>query len=433
MLSVIEPMPPVADCVMPWDGPVADTVAVIGKARRDCGDTFVVDSGSDRYMFLFSAAGLRAFYGAPETQASKGVADWKMLARKLPDELFNGRRTLPHELFGRVAVSGYLDALEEAISMQLAELKPGHEIEMFDFSRRLAHRMGLASWAGREVLHSSRFDELVTVLDALDGAEAFVAPARMRQVALTNKASERQAMAQAEEILADSISGRSQPADDLLDTIVASWDDATGAERINGVARDVILVHIASMSNFYAALGWSLVHLVQHPDVLARVQSASGQGPDEDLASRCVLESIRIAQRSIMLRTVLEPVEIETGTQVYRVLPGATLATFLPLTNLDGAPGLARYNPDRWQGRNFISPAGLPTEAITTFGHGAHACPARPFSVTAIVRVIERLFSAYALQPRFSDAEPLPGQIGGVARAAAPCTVVVSPRTTPGT
>lgn len=427
-LPVIDPMPPVAACVLPWDGTVTNTVATIGQARSDCGDTFVVDSGEDRYLFLFSAAGLHAFYTVPETQASKGIADWKMLRRKLPDELFIGRRTLPHELFGRVAVAGYLDALEEAISLQLAELDGGCEIELFDFSRRLGHRLGLASWAGREVLRSVRFDELTAALDALDGAEAFVAPERMREVALNNKAAERRAMAQAEEILAESIGARAGPGNDLLGTIVTRWDDTAGAERMAGITRDVILVHIGSMSNLFAALGWSLVHLVQHPDVLARLRSGQDQGTDADLASRCVLESIRIGQRSIMLRTVLEPVAVDDGSQAYDVSPGATLATFLPLTNLAGAPGLDLYDPDRWRGQRPVSPAGLPAEAITTFGHGPHACPARPFSVTAIVRVIERLFGAYDLERRFSGAEPRPGQIGGVARAAAPCPVAVTPR-----
>ncbi|MYL02940.1 MAG: cytochrome P450 [Acidimicrobiaceae bacterium] len=428
-LPVIDPMPPVADCVLPWDGPVADTVATIGRARSDCGDTFVVDSGEDRYLFLFTPAGLAAFYAVPEKQASKGIADWKMLRRKLPDELFIGRRTLPHELFGREAVASYLGALEDAISLQLAELSDGCEIELFDFSRRLGHRLGLASWAGREVLGSARFDELIAALDALDGAEAFVAPARMREVARTGKATEQQAMAQATEILAASIGARSVPGDDLLGTIIQRWDDTSGAERMTGIARDVILVHIGSMSNLFAALGWSLVHLVQHPGVLARLRSGSEREADADLASRCVLESIRIGQRSIMLRTVLEPVVVDDGSQAYDVAPGATLATFLPLTNLAGAPGLGHYNPDRWRGQRPVSPAGLPAEAITTVGHGPHACPARPFSVTAIVRVIERLFGAYDLERRFSGAEPRPGQIGGVARAAAPCNVAVTPRT----
>lgn len=425
-LPLITPMPRVADCVLPWDGPVSDTVAAIGTARSACGDTFVIDGGDDRYLFLFSPAGLRDFYAVPEQQASKGIADWKMLVRKLPDELFDGRRTLPHELFTRPNVTGYLEALEEAISIQLSELRPGGEIDLFDFTRRLGHRMGLASWSGREILHSDRFDELVEALDVLDGSEAFVAPTRMQEVAQTEKAAEREAMAKAEQILAHSIAARRSPAGDLLDMILERWADTSGSERLVGVARDVILVHIGSMSNLFAALGWSLVHLVQHPDVLARVRAK--QDADHDLVSRCALESTRIGQRSIMLRTVLEPVTIDDGSQTYEVSPGASLATFLPLTNMESGPGLDRYDPDRWKGPRLVSPPGLPSELVITFGVGPHACPARPFSVTAMSRVIERLFEAYDLEPRFDNPKPRPDQIGGVARAADPCPVAVRAR-----
>ena len=419
-------MPQVADCVLPWDGPVSDTVAAIGAARSACGDTFVIDGGDDRYLFLFSPTGLRDFYAVPEEQASKGIADWKMLVRKLPDELFDGRRTLPHELFTRPNVTGYLEALEIAITMQLSELSPGDEIDLFDFTRRLGHRMGLASWGGREILRSDRFEELIEALDELDGSEAFVAPTRMQEVAQSQKAAEREAMATAEQILADSIATRHQPVDDLLDMILQRWADASGSERLIGVARDVILVHLGSMSNLFAALGWSLVHLVQHPDVLARVRAK--QDGDQDLVSRCVLESTRIGQRSIMLRTVLEPVTIDDGSQTYEVSPGASLATFLPLTNMEAGPGLDRYDPDRWKGPRLVSPPGLPSELVITFGVGPHACPARPFSVTAMSRVIERLFDTFDLEPRFDDPKPRPDQIGGVARAADPCQVVVRTR-----
>ena len=422
-LPLITPMPTVADCVLPWDGTVKDTVAAIAAARSACGDTFVIDSGDDRYLFLFSPAGLKDFYAVPEQQASKGIADWKMLVRKLPDELFDGRRTLPHELFTRPNVSGYLDALGEAISLQFAELHPGTEIDLFDLTRRLGHRMGLASWGGHEVLRSDRFEELVEALDVLDGSEAFVAPTRMREVARSEKAAEKAAMARAEQILADSIATRRSPVGDLLDMILERWADAPDSERLTGVARDVILVHIGSMSNLFAALGWSLVHLVQNPDVLARVRASHRD--DHDLVSRCVLESTRIGQRSIMLRTVLEPVAIDDGSQTFEVSPGATLATFLPLTNMNAGPGLDRYDPDRWNGPRLASPSGLPPELVITFGVGPHACPARPFSVTAMSQVIERLFDAYDLEPLFDDPKPRPDQIGGVARAADPCLVAV--------
>ena len=90
-----------------------------GLGARRCpprlGDTFIVDSGEDRYLFTFSPIGVARLYGLPEDRASKGIADWRMLRRKLPDELFAGRRTLPHQLFGRDDVAAYLRNVERAV------------------------------------------------------------------------------------------------------------------------------------------------------------------------------------------------------------------------------------------------------------------------------------------------------------------------------
>ena len=49
---------------------------------------------------VFSPDALRAFYALPESDASKGLADYRMLVRKLPPELFAGVRTMAHDLFG---------------------------------------------------------------------------------------------------------------------------------------------------------------------------------------------------------------------------------------------------------------------------------------------------------------------------------------------
>ena len=108
MPAAIDPFPPVADASLPWDREIDDPVATLAAARDACGDTFVVAGPEYPTLFLFSAAGVRSFYELPEAEASKGVADWMMLRRKLPDELFDGRRTMPHELFGRDDVRTYL-------------------------------------------------------------------------------------------------------------------------------------------------------------------------------------------------------------------------------------------------------------------------------------------------------------------------------------
>ena len=419
-------MPPKAGCTLPWDGPVSDAVATIAEARAECGDTFVIDSGADRYLFVFSPQGLKRLYQLPEHEASKGIADVKMLLRKLPEEIFQGRRMLPHELFAARPLSEYLNAFDLAISRQASRLRPGECIDLFDFARQLGHTLGLASWAGIEILDSAALANLINALDQLDGSESFVAPTRMREVAAQGKTAERAALAEAEQILARMIKRRRSPKGDLSDEIISRWQDAPEPERLTGIARDIILLHMASMSNLFAAIGWTLVHLAEHPQVLARIRARAA--PDQDLASKCAMESIRIAQQSIVLRTVLSTLMIDDGARLYQASPGVTLATFLPLTNRFSDQRLDAYNPDRWQGARPELPAGVPAEAVTTFGHGAHACPARPFSIAVISRVVDRIFTQYDLEPLFHTALPRPDQIGGVARSRKPCRVMVRAR-----
>jgi cytochrome P450 len=420
-LPAVEPLPPLAPISLPWDEPVPDPVATIGAARAEHGDTFCVDSGEDRYLFLFSPQGVRSFYELPEASASKGVADWRMIRRKLPDELFDGRRTPMHELFGRANTAAYLVQLDGALDTTLAELGPQGELDVFPFTRRLGHRLGLACWGGEASATGDRFERLVAALDVLDGSDAFVRPDLMAEVARNGKRNERAALTACDDAVGETVDERlaGPPQDDLLARIIERWQDEPVDVLRRGVARDVVLVHLGSMSNMFAALGWTVVHLLQHPELAAEV--AAG---DAALAERCALESTRLAQRSIMLRHVLAPVEVADEDRVYRLEPGATIATLLPLTNLTSAPGLDGYDPSRWKGRRLRDVHELAAvELVTAFGHGSHTCPAQPFSLAAMSRTVMRLFGQLDLEPRFSVAEPLPSQIGGVARAAAPCPV----------
>jgi len=419
-------MPPVAEAALPWDRELADPVTTLAAARTACGDTFVVEGPDHPTLFLFSPEGVRSFYALPEAAASKGVADWMMLRRKLPDELFAGRRTMPHELFGRDDVRSHLAQLDAAIDVAFAELGAEGTVDVFAFARRLGHRMGLAAWAGERPSRAERFDALVVALDELDGSAAFVHPEAMAAVAASGKHAERAAMAQVEALMTSTVRARDELApddrpDDLFTRVMELWSDVDEPERTTGIARDVILVHLASMSNLFAASGWMLGQLALHPDVLARVRAG-----EEGLLERCALESTRLGQRSVMLRAFLAPCEVRDEQHTYQVAPDAQIATLLPLTNTTAAPGLDTYDPDRWSRRRLRDDAALPArELVTTFGHGEHTCPAQPFSLAAMCRSAERLVDRYELEaaPGFTAITPLAVQIGGVARSQAPCEV----------
>ena len=422
--SLPTPAPPVAEGTgLPWDVPVDDAVGEIAAARARHGDTFVVASGSDRYLFTFSPTGVESFYALPEEQASKGVADYLMLRRKLPDEIFVGRRVLPNSLFRRDDVASYLANLHWALNQTVAELGSGGSVDLFDLTRRLGHRMGLASWAGPGSAEGDAFERLVSAFDTLDGSDAFVRPDAMAAVAVSDKRAERSALEEVAAVVGEAVHrvDSGEVADTaLFGRIVEAWSAEPAADRIRGIGMDVALIHIASMSNLMAALGWAMVDLLEHPPELNAVV-----GGDAELAQRCALESTRLAQRSIMSRAVLAPVDLDTGDATYRVPAGWTIATLLPLLNSSVAPGLERWSPDRWHRHRLADQDGLPSPMlVTAFGHGRHSCPAQPFSLAAMTSAMTRLLGHYRMTPRWASyPQPVPQQIGGVARAAGRCPV----------
>jgi cytochrome P450 len=421
------PAPPCAEGTgLPWDVPVGDAVAAIAAARARHGDTFVVQSGADRYLFTFSRAGVESFYALTEETASKAVADYLMLRRKLPDEIFTGRRTLPNTLFRRDDVSAYLANLDRALEQTRAELGPNGSADVFDLTRRLGHRMGLASWAGPGSAEGEPFERLVRAFDTLDGSDAFVHPDRMAEVAATNKRAERAALNEVAEIVTGAVHRYDTGHRDgqaLFGRIVDAWTSESSEDasaRLRGIALDVALIHVASMSNLAAALGWALVDLLEHSAALERVRL-----DDKEFAQRCALESTRLAQRSIMTRTVLSPVDFDAGEVTYRVPSGWNIATLLPLLNTSAAQGLEQWEPDRWTRHRLTEQDALPSPMlVTAFGHGRHSCPAQPFSLAAMTAASTQLLREYRMTPRWtSHPLPVPAQIGGVARAAGPCPV----------
>ncbi|MDG4668961.1 cytochrome P450 [Mycobacterium sp. 236(2023)] len=418
MTAAPVPVPPSApETGLPWDVTVGDAVAAIHEARTTHGDTFAVHSGDDRYLFTFSPAGVESFYALPEESASKGLADFLMLKRKLPDEIFDGRRTLPTSLFRKDDVASYLTNLAAALESTGTELGAEGTTDLFALTRRLGHRMGLASWAGPGCADGDAFERLVRDFDALDGSDAFVHPDAMAQVAATGKRVEREALDDIVDVVGASVAAHDGG---LFGRIVDAWADESGDRRLRGIALDVALIHNASMSNLMAALGWAVVDLLRHPDDRARV--AAG---DTDWAQKCALESIRLAQRSIMARTVLRPVDLDTGDVTYRVPAGWTIATLLPLLNTSATPGLEHWEPDRWSGYRLKDRDQLPSPMlVTAFGHGKHSCPAQPFSLTAMTTAMAYLLSRYDMTPGWdAHPQPVPAQIGGVARAAGPCPI----------
>ncbi len=402
-------------------GMLQDPTTFLRRCRARLGDTFVADALGRRLFFVFSPDGVRALYAFAERDASFGLATYALVQPKVPDELWDGRRNTPHSLFGRQDTERYLDNLSAAIEDELHELGTRGRFDVFARCRRLGHRLGLASWAGREASSPRHLDRLVPLLDQLDPSDAFVRPAAQLVTAATRKRRERAAMHGIErvvgEILADRHASRQHPGD-FLDQIYESFADLQPLQRDIATARDLIVIHMGSQSNLYAALAWTLVRIVGRPELLAAVQAG-----DDDLLERCAYESIRMAQRSITLRQVLRPVSLDDGLRTYQLQPGVLIATMLSVTNVSAAPGLDAFDPDHYQGRRLAPGVGPETkELVSTFGHGLHTCPAQRFSISAIREVVRELAQRYDLSITATP-EPRRRQLGGVARAQQACVM----------
>lgn len=422
----VEPKPPHVAASVPWVRSgvqlLRNPTEFFTEQRHHLGDTYLVDAFGKRLFCVFSPKGVRRLYELPEDEASFGIATFNLLKAKVPIEVFLGRRNRPHDLFGSQEVERYLGVLDEAVSLEIDELGSAGRFEVFHRMRRLGHRLGLGAWAGTEAASAQYIDRLIPLFDRLDSSDSFVRPVQGLIAQATKQARERRAQHGIEAILGEILTERRRTdrhPGDFLDQIWESFSDVPEAERPVQVARDVMVLHMGAQSNLYAALAWTFVNVVLRPELLGRIRDG-----DDLLLEQCANESIRMAQRSITLRQVLKPVEVDDGRQTYQIGPGVLIATMLSVTNATCAPGLEDFVPQHYEGRRLAADIDVPTkELVSTFGHGRHSCPAQRFAITAIRISIRRLLERYEFTPEFTSAEPRRRQLGGVARSERPCPV----------
>lgn len=425
-LPSVDPMPPRVAGAVPWVRAgrrlLANPTAFFADARRRLGDTYVVDAFGFRFFCVFSPAGVRALYALRESDASFGLATFNLLKLKLPVELFGGRRITPHRLFAGDDVERYLRTLEAAVAVEIDLLGAGGRFEVFDEMRRLGHRLGFASWVGEEASSPQWLDRLIPLFDRLDSADAFVRPGRAFLTAATRFRGERAALHAIEATVREIWEARQRAgvvSGDFLEQIHAAYADVPDDERHRGVARDVVMLHLGSQSNLYAALAWTFVNVVLRPELVAQVRAG-----DDALLERCASESIRLAQRSITLRSVMHPLDLTDERGTYRLDTGVLLTTMLSVNNTTAAPGLETFDPSHYDGRKLAADVPLAArELVSTFGHGLHACPAQRFAISAIRIAVRRLLERFDVTPTFASATARPQQLGAVARAAHPCVV----------
>ena len=444
--AVVTPMPPHAGRGLPGLGHlipfIRDPTRYLTGLRSRLGDTFLLDVAGFDLFCVFGPVGLRSLYALPEDEASFGQATRTLLGLKLPPELQAGDLAVFQHLFNRERMDGYLTHVAAAVDDTVAELGTSGTFETFATMKRLVHRIGFRCWAGREAATAPCFEPLVACFERIDPEEAFVRPAALALTILTRKAPERRALARAAAILRDIWETRRREGrreDDMLDQLHALFADEPETTRHARVAKNVMILHLASLANLYASLAWTLVNLLQHPEHRTGVEAEAARltavyGEDRRLRDQralaemtlleaCSMESIRLAQRSITLRKVLRPCTLESDQGTFTLAPGVFVTTLLSVNNA-AHDTLDRFDPRHYDRGRLADHVRVPgKEMVSTFGHGRHACVGERFATSAMKIAITRLLDVFELVPAFTRAEPPAGQMGAVGRAAAPCPV----------
>ena len=442
MTALVDPAPPtiagapLVGAAVPF---LRNPTAYLRTLRAAHGDTFVLPLLHFRLCFVFSPDGLRSLYELAEEDASFTEATRTLIGFKLPAEMLAGDLSLFRHLFTPERMPGFLAQMRAAVDETLAGLGTTGELEVFAHMKALVHRIGLRCWIGREATTPTYFARLVQLFERLDPEEAFIRPSGLLRTIVTRKAPERRALRQTEAILAEIWDARQRAGareDDMLERLYGVYADRPPAERHARAARDVMILHLASQTNLYAAMAWTFLNLLRFPSHGAAVDAecarlAADVGPDgsADLRAlsrlarleQCAYESIRLAQRSLTLRKVLRPCTLRSDGVTYTLQPGVYVATLLSVTNTP-LPALERFDPDHIERGRVAAAVGLAgREVVSTFGHGRHACVSEHFAMAAIKLAVAGHRAAFTFTPRFTTVAPPAAQIGAVARAAAPC------------
>lgn len=408
----------------------------LAQLRQEYGDTFLVDVFGYKLFCVFSPHGLKSLYAAAEDEASFGMATFDMLGFKTPLEIFmDADIDLFYELLLPGKVAAYLDDFTCGIEQVLATWPDGGALNVFDALRTLEQRVGFRVWIGDEAARDGAWQEFKTHFDVLSQENAFVSPQQTLETLTSGKAREKQAVAAITTLVGDILMQRQGanhwPADNFT-FLYHRFRSDDPQVTLRKLTHNLINANQGFLSNLYAALAWTLINLAQYPAAkqrleaeLVSVRSAYGDNYRRSqqaldsmrFCEQLLMESVRLAQRSITLRKVMKEVQFDCGEAVYTIQPGVYITTMLSVINTQ-TPELARFDPDHYQGRK-IDPTLIAhgKETVSTFGHGVHACPAQKFSHNMCKVLLSLLLEQFEFGTVTGPVEPSAAQMGGVARA----------------
>lgn len=127
------------------------------------------------------------------------------------------------------------------------------------------------------------------------------------------------------------------PKRDFLEAMFDEFSDLPEKEQAIRATCSILAIHMASQSNLFAAVAWTIVNILQYHEQFAAVMNEidglkeryGEKGYTNDIQAmdgldhldKCFHESIRLAQQSLTLRLVLKPIQIDG----YTVVPGTDM------------------------------------------------------------------------------------------------------------
>jgi sterol 14alpha-demethylase len=379
-------------------------VAMVQRLHASKGPVFALSLGPKTMVCFIGPQYAVEFFRQPGEVLSKNLASKSvkpiMGDIAFPDDEAGHRRLLDAltPLVSKASFERYTAVMLEEAERVVAELRTKPQFELVGLTERLSQSLALRCFFGDEFAQRAdeRFREAFA--DLIKSFDVFLPP----NLPLRKFRRRDRARAYIDRVVGDTVRERRSMVDPPNDA--SQWlSTLRHPDGEYWSMRDtvdlVVSVLFAGHHTTGALMAWTVIHVLQHPQVLARIRQeidgpeplTSERLPELTYLAAAIQESARIEPPTGALTRVARH-ELTLGG--YRIRKGWVVALW---------PRLAQRlpevfeDPDRYDPERFLRSDALPRHAIIAFGGGTHACIGRPFAQLATRVFVATLLRAFDL------------------------------------
>ncbi|HWE54532.1 MAG TPA: cytochrome P450 [Acidimicrobiales bacterium] len=397
-----------------------DPLALMHRVRQECGPIGAFDLAGRDVVLLTGAEANEFFFRAPEDQLDQAEAYPFMKPIFGEGVVFDApperrREMLHNQSLRDKFMRGHAATIAGEVAGMVATWSDEGTIDLLDWFAELTIYTSSACLIGRRFRNDldRRFAELYHELERGTDAVAYVDPyapiesfrrrdeARVGLVALVQEIMDRRRI--------------EPPPDeddrDLLDVLMSITDDDGGPRFSTDMVTGMFIsMMFAGHHTTSGTAAWTLIEMLRHPEVMARVRAEVDALPGGDeltyqalrdipLLESAIKEALRLHPPLILvLRVATEDMEI-LG---HRVAAGALVGASPAVSNRIGEDFA---DPDAFVPDRYLEPEFADREHPWTwipFGAGRHRCVGAPFAMMqlkAIFTVLLRNYDFELAQP----------------------------------